>query len=258
MIRHQHFAFKISVQSPAEEANRELALQQGPTAHRPQADDVLRTQYRQLVFEVLTAVLDLFRLRIPIVRRTALDRIENVNVFASEGACLDHLGQQLARFADERSAGSVFLHSGALAKESEPRCRTALAKYRLGATGHQGAASHAGGDLASQRLQLSMSLGISATSLTRSLHLINGPLINQRLAGPDCRLHQLLQQNDDDSEVLNELYLLTLCRTPTPVEREHWMTQMASVDDGNASTRASFFEDLLWALMTSDTFITNH
>jgi hypothetical protein len=108
------------------------------------------------------------------------------------------------------------------------------------------------------RSESCVSLGISATSLTRSLHLINGPLINQRLAGPDSRLHQLLQQNDDDSEVLNELYLLTLCRTPTPVEREHWMTQMASVDDGNASTRASFFEDLLWALMTSDTFITNH
>jgi hypothetical protein len=98
----------------------------------------------------------------------------------------------------------------------------------------------------------------STSSLTRSLHLINGPLINQRLASPDGRLHQLLQQNDDNAEVLNELYLLTLCRVPTQQEREHWLAQMSSMGDVDPSTRADFFEDLLWALMTSDAFITNH
>jgi hypothetical protein len=96
------------------------------------------------------------------------------------------------------------------------------------------------------------------TSLTRSLHLINGPLINERLASPDGRLKQLLQQNDDNLAVLDQLYLLTMARPLNTREREYWLMQLASVDGSPPAARADFFADLMWGLITSDAFITNH
>jgi hypothetical protein len=98
----------------------------------------------------------------------------------------------------------------------------------------------------------------SGSSLTRSLHLINGPLINKRLASPDGRLHRLLQHNADDAAVLEQLYLLTLSRPPNAAELEHWSGQLATLQPAGREARAEFFEDLMWALMTSDAFITNH
>jgi len=95
-----------------------------------------------------------------------------------------------------------------------------------------------------------------AGSLARSLHLINGELINRRIASPQSRLRQLLAHESDDARVLDELFLATLCR-PDVSQSPYWQQQLASIDSASDGERQSFFEDLLWGLLTSETFVTN-
>ncbi len=97
----------------------------------------------------------------------------------------------------------------------------------------------------------------SSVSLARSLHLINGPLINRRLNDSKGRLVQLLRSTADNNQVLDELYLLTMSR-PAPREEGYWTRQMNQADLSTPENRQEFFEDVLWSLMTSDSFATNH
>jgi hypothetical protein len=99
--------------------------------------------------------------------------------------------------------------------------------------------------------------GDTSVSLARSLHMINGELINKRVSAPRGRLHELLAGNQDDVEVLDELFLWTLTR-PSVSGSEYWREQLSSIRDADQKKRAAFFEDVLWGLMTSQTFATNH
>jgi hypothetical protein len=98
---------------------------------------------------------------------------------------------------------------------------------------------------------------VAAVSLGRSLHLINGELVNSRVRAHGGRLHQLLASTPDDGEVLEEILLWTMTR-PSTAGSESWQTQLSLLRGAGAQQRAEFFEDLLWALLTSRTFATNH
>src|SRR5262249_50858381 len=54
----------------------------------------------------------------------------------------------------------------------------------------------------------------SDSNLQQALQLINGPTINEKLRNANNRLGQLLASNRPEQEVLTELYLATLSRTP--------------------------------------------
>lgn len=98
----------------------------------------------------------------------------------------------------------------------------------------------------------------ASPSLARSLHLINGPLVNQRLTDPAGRLHRLLATQKDNQKVLDQLYWWSLSRPRHASEKEFWSTQLANTDLRSPDSRAAFFEDALWGLITSDAFGTNH
>ncbi len=72
---------------------------------------------------------------------------------------------------------------------------------------------------------------LSGETLARTLNLMNGDWLNLRLR-PDT---------------VENLYLKTLSRPPTPEERAHWTGR----DD-------EYLKDLLWALLNSREFGTNH
>jgi len=96
-----------------------------------------------------------------------------------------------------------------------------------------------------------------AESLTRALHLINGPLLQDRVASDDGTLARWLQQSDDDRWVLDQLFLLTLTRphaSASPVWRKEWK-HAATWDSGQ---RRAFFEDVFWGILASQAFVTNH
>ncbi|MFN3651578.1 MAG: DUF1549 and DUF1553 domain-containing protein [Armatimonadota bacterium] len=87
--------------------------------------------------------------------------------------------------------------------------------------------------------------------LRSALHLINGDGINARVASGIAA--RLLQEGRPDREIVEELYLRTLCRFPEERERAHWADLLA-----RAPARRERVEDLLWALLSSREFAFNH
>jgi hypothetical protein len=96
----------------------------------------------------------------------------------------------------------------------------------------------------------------SGGSLARTLHMINGPLINDRISDPKGRLVQLLERETDNHVVLQQLYQIALGQAPG--NRLYWSERFAEAKLDEPKHRKEFFEDLLWSLLTSETFITNH
>ena len=72
---------------------------------------------------------------------------------------------------------------------------------------------------------------LKGESLARTLNLMNGGWLNGRLK-PDT---------------VENLYLRTLSRRPTAAERAHWK-----------GSDSEYLKDLLWALLNSKEFGTNH
>jgi hypothetical protein len=107
------------------------------------------------------------------------------------------------------------------------------------------------------------SAGVSG-GLAARLHLINGPLINQKLSSPDGRLHRLLAADHSDAEMIEEFYLRALSRLPTDLELGHWMrclseSRLREGDDVQpAARRRELWEDLVWSLLNCREFVTNH
>ena len=93
-------------------------------------------------------------------------------------------------------------------------------------------------------------------SITRSLHLFNGELLNRRLADDSGRLARLLQTDATDVEIIDEFYRAALTRSPNQDELDYWMQQMDH--QGESVKRRNQLEDFLWALMTCREFVFNH
>ncbi len=104
---------------------------------------------------------------------------------------------------------------------------------------------------------------LSAGSLAKVLHFLNGDLLNRRLDDPQGRLTKWLQLYPDDFTLMERLYKQTLSRPPNASERRYWTTQLelATESDGqwhDPTARQMFFADVFWGLLTSETFLTNH
>jgi hypothetical protein len=67
------------------------------------------------------------------------------------------------------------------------------------------------------------------------------------------RLKPLLESKLTDDEVLDDLFLSTVSRLPTADERSAAMQSHPA-----PAERLQFFEDILWGLMNTQEFITNH
>lgn len=86
-------------------------------------------------------------------------------------------------------------------------------------------------------------------SLKQSLFLINDSSINEKIQAGSIRTLLNLQ----DNELVNELYLRMLSRQPSGNEREIMKKHIAS-----AKNRESAFNDLVWAIINTREFMTNH
>jgi hypothetical protein len=91
--------------------------------------------------------------------------------------------------------------------------------------------------------------GIAAT-----LHLVNGPLVNRRLAAEHGRLRQLIAAETGTKEIVEEFYLTALTRRPTPSELGFWLKELDAASGGDE--RAARLEDFLWSLLNSNEFMT--
>jgi len=89
-------------------------------------------------------------------------------------------------------------------------------------------------------------------SLPQALNLINGKTISDAVADPAGRLAKALVAGSSDRALIEDMYLATLSRVPTPSELDKGITYLRT-----AGQRAARAQDLLWALVNSKAFLYN-
>jgi hypothetical protein len=95
---------------------------------------------------------------------------------------------------------------------------------------------------------------LADTTLSQVLHLLNAPLVNDKITAPTGRAAQLASRDMPPEKIVAELYLAALGRPP----REEEMTAACAAFDVDGATRRSAAEDILWALLNSAEFVLNH
>jgi hypothetical protein len=89
-------------------------------------------------------------------------------------------------------------------------------------------------------------------TLSQTLHLAVGDTLRPRLAAGG-RLKRLVDAKTSPSEVIQQLFLLTLSRRPTDDEQRDLQTLV-----GDSPPDAGVYEDILWGLLNSTEFAFNH
>jgi hypothetical protein len=94
-----------------------------------------------------------------------------------------------------------------------------------------------------------------ATTLAQAFQMINGESVRKQLEARDNRIGRLIAEKLDDDQVLDELYLATLCREPSAAERARAVEHLKRAGEGD---RRSAWEDVAWALLNSKEFLLRH
>jgi hypothetical protein len=88
------------------------------------------------------------------------------------------------------------------------------------------------------------------STLGQAFQLITGEMLNRMLSEPDNRLGKLLADGRTVEEIVEELYLATLCRPPSAREKERAVALV-----GRAKDRRAALEDVLWGLLNAKEFL---
>lgn len=92
------------------------------------------------------------------------------------------------------------------------------------------------------------------SNMLQALHMINGQSILGRVSAGNGRVAQLLRQKPSDEELIEQLYLWSLARRPTPEEVDLGLAHIESY--GEKRTEAA--QDFMWALLNSRQFLMVH
>jgi hypothetical protein len=87
-------------------------------------------------------------------------------------------------------------------------------------------------------------------NLAQALHTLNGDVISGKIADKQGRVTKLLADNKPHAEIVQDLYLATLCRPATPDEIASAERLLADYPKPQEC-----YEDLLWALINSKGFL---
>jgi hypothetical protein len=91
-------------------------------------------------------------------------------------------------------------------------------------------------------------------SITQALHLMNSPEVGGKIRARRGTARRLSESKRSPSEIVEELFFLTLSRRPRARERE--LLLGAFTEEG--VDRRTAVEDVLWALLNTKEFIYNH
>jgi hypothetical protein len=90
-------------------------------------------------------------------------------------------------------------------------------------------------------------------NIAQALHLLNGDFLNKKLEAPAGRIDKLFAGKKPEADVIEDLYLVTLCRLPRQEELAKGKEYLA-----NAPSPKEGAQDLLWVLLNSREFLFNH
>lgn len=90
-------------------------------------------------------------------------------------------------------------------------------------------------------------------SVGQALTLINGDLLNVKIAMPRGRVQRLARTMRPETETIEEMYLATLTRQPTSAEYTEAQALIRS-----APSLQQGLEDLMWGLLNTREFLFNH
>ncbi len=89
-------------------------------------------------------------------------------------------------------------------------------------------------------------------TLSQTLHMAVGETVKDRIAG-NSAVQKMLDRNAAPEEIVEELFIRTLCRRPTSAER----TAIRDLIGEDSKDRA-IYEDIFWSLLNSTEFSFNH
>jgi Protein of unknown function (DUF1549)/Protein of unknown function (DUF1553) len=89
-------------------------------------------------------------------------------------------------------------------------------------------------------------------TLSQSLHMLNGDATTQRIRQGTLVPKRLAEKKTAD-QIIEEMYLRTLVRRPSPIEMDRLRAALNDEPD-----KAKGLEDVFWALMNTREFVFNH
>jgi hypothetical protein len=89
------------------------------------------------------------------------------------------------------------------------------------------------------------------SNMLQALHFINGGAILSRVSAANGRLAGLLKQKPNDRQLVERIYLWSLCRFPG----DHELTVSLDFVQSYGGKRAEAAQDLMWALLNSKDFL---
>lgn len=92
------------------------------------------------------------------------------------------------------------------------------------------------------------------SNMLQALYFINGNSILGRLTAPQSRIAKLVQQEKDDTALVDQLYLWCICRRPTAGETQLALDHFQSY----AGQRLEAAQDFAWGLLNSGDFMLVH
>lgn len=90
-------------------------------------------------------------------------------------------------------------------------------------------------------------------NLSQALHIVNGDILTSKLADKNGRVARLIKEQKSHAEIVTELYMAAICRTPTNQEvslSAEFLKEAPNTQEG--------YEDLLWSLIVSKQFLFVH
>ncbi len=98
--------------------------------------------------------------------------------------------------------------------------------------------------------------GGATGGLAGNLELMTGPILNERIQADQGFLKQSMDAGMSDELILDRLYQAAYSRKPNSKEVQFWIGQFQAGSD--AMQRVGIWEDIIWSILSSQEFRTNH
>lgn len=93
----------------------------------------------------------------------------------------------------------------------------------------------------------------TASTLAQAISLFNGPVIQKKLADKHNRFQIQLVAGRPHTQVIEELYRVAVCRLPTDLEMQAALAHIIGKEKSSDG-----IEDVCWALLNTEEFLTQH